>query len=101
MIVDLKNEDFNELIKEGITIVDFYANWCGPCKMLGPILEEIALEKNIKLVKINVDNNEELAKEYRVMSIPNVYIFKDNEIVYNFIGYKTKIDILKEIDKLM
>lgn len=98
MIINLNNEDFNELIKEGVVIVDFYANWCGPCKMLGPILEEIAKEKGITLIKVDVDKHDELARSYSVMSIPYVLIFKDGELVNKFIGYLPKNSILKELD---
>lgn len=98
MIINLNNEDFNELIKEGMVIVDFYANWCGPCKMLGPILEEIAKEKGITLIKVDVDKHDALARSYSVMSIPYVLIFKDGELVNKFIGYLPKNSILKEMD---
>lgn len=97
MVINLNNEDFNELIKENIVIVDFYANWCGPCKMLGPVLEEIAAEKNIKLVKVDVDKFDELARNYKVMSIPYVLMFKDGELVNKFVGYLPKSSILKEL----
>ncbi len=100
MIIDLKMEDFNTLIRDNLVIVDFYADWCAPCKMLGPILEEIALEKNMKLVKVNVDNHEDLARTYKVMSIPYVLIFKNGEIVNKFIGYLPKSNILKEIENI-
>ena len=100
MIIDLKMEDFNTLIRDNLVLVDFYADWCAPCKMLGPILEEIALEKNMKLVKVNVDNHEDLARTYKVMSIPYVLIFKNGEIVNKFIGYLPKSNILKEIENI-
>ena len=100
MIIDLKMEDFDTLIRDNLVIVDFYADWCAPCKMLGPILEEIALEKNMKLVKVNVDNHEDLARTYKVMSIPYVLIFKNGEIVNKFIGYLPKSNILKEIENI-
>lgn len=97
----MKKEEFNNLIKDNIVVVDFYANWCGPCKMLGPILEEVTNDKNIKLIKIDVDNNEELCKEYKVMSIPYVLIFKDGVEVNKFIGYLPKNSIEKEIEKIL
>ncbi len=100
MIIDLKMEDFSTLIRDNLVIVDFYADWCAPCKMLGPILEEIALEKNMKLVKVNVDNHEDLARTYKVMSIPYVLIFKNGEIINKFIGYLPKSNILKEIENI-
>ncbi len=99
MIINLNNEDFNELIKDNTVVVDFYANWCGPCKMLGPVLEEIAKEKNIKLIKVDVDKHDTLARNYGVMSIPYVLIFKNGEISNKFIGYMPKNSILKELEK--
>ena len=73
MIKHLENENMKEIIKEGVWVVDFYAEWCGPCKMLGPVLEQ--LQENV--LKINVDNHESLAQEYGVMSIPTICFFKD------------------------
>ena len=70
-------EEFNELIKSGTTLVDFFAEWCGPCKMLGPVLEELDNEyPDINFVKVNVDDNMELAEQFGIMSIPNVHIFR-------------------------
>mgnify|MGYP000172318326 FL=1 len=64
MLVHLENEDFNEMIKDDLVIVDFYANWCGPCKMLSPVLEEISsLRGNVKVVKVDVDKHNELARK--------------------------------------
>ena len=80
-----------ELKDKGIIIVDFFATWCGPCMMLSPILEE--LSKDYKVCKINVDEEQELAMENAVMSIPTVLIYKDGELKNKFIGYKTKEEI--------
>ena len=75
MIKYLEKNNFNELVKEGYHLVDFYAEWCGPCKMMGPVLESI--EDKIDIIKIDVDKFPDLAQEYRVMSIPDLMIFKD------------------------
>lgn len=80
-------------------VVDFWAEWCGPCKMLKPILNEIALEdSNIQVVAINVDNNTELSNEYGIKSIPAVYIYKNGVEITKFIGVKSKSDIIKMLE---
>ncbi len=89
MIKYLENENFKEIIKEGLWIVDFYADWCGPCKMIGTVLEE--LDNNV--LKINVDNHEELASEFGVMSIPTICFFKDGELKNKTIGFRNKDEI--------
>ena len=81
-----KQEDFNEIIK-GEVLVDFYADWCGPCKMMGTILEEIDF---VDVLKVNVDDYPEIATKYGIMSIPTLIKFKDGEEVKKTIGYKTK-----------
>ena len=76
-------------------LVDFWAPWCGPCQMIGPIVEEIAAERSDIIVgKINVDEEMELAKKFRVMSIPTIIVMKDGKKVATSIGYKPKEDIL-------
>lgn len=96
MIKYLNNEDLNEFIKEGITLVDFYADWCGPCKMLGSVLETM----DLNIVKINTDTHQELSQKYGVMSIPTVYIYKDGEEKSKFIGFKSKEEITEIINNL-
>ena len=96
MIKYLENEKLDDLLTDDITLVDFYADWCGPCKMLGSVLEE--LDKNI--IKINVDTHQELAQRFGVMSIPTVIIYKNKKEVNKFIGFRSKEeinDILKEL----
>jgi len=76
-------------------LVDFWATWCGPCRMVGPILDEIAAERDdIKVCKINVDEQPELAAAYRIMSIPTLMVFKNGEIVNQSLGAKPKAQIL-------
>lgn len=87
----INTTEFDEMIKTGYTLVDFFADWCGPCKMLSPLLEEVSEEyKDIKFVKVNVDDNMDLAERYTIMSIPTVYIFKDNELIHSLTGYTNK-----------
>lgn len=79
----------------GLVLVDFYADWCGPCKMLGPILEEVSEElPKLKVVKVNVDEAKQLAQQYGVMSIPTVYLFDGGMNVGKFVGVKSKEEII-------
>ena len=93
MIKYLENENLHDVIQEGIWIVDFYADWCGPCKMLGPVLESI----DAKILKVNIDKHEELATEFGIMSIPTICFFKDGKIIKREIGFRNK----EEIEKLL
>ena len=77
-------EDFNNIIQEKV-LVDFYANWCGPCKMLSPVLEKVSNE--IKILKVNVDNYQDLARQYGVMSIPCLILFESGKEVKRNIGF--------------
>lgn len=98
----VNQEEFLNTIKEGITVVDFYADWCGPCKMLGPVLEELQEEMpNVKFIKVNVDDNEELAIKYGIMSIPAVFLFKDNELKDKSIGLVQKLTMKSFIERNM
>lgn len=91
MIKYLKDENFKEEIKEGLVLVDFYADWCGPCRMVGPIVEEISNEvENLKVIKVNVDEREDIAKMYGIMSIPTLILFKEGEINKKQVGFVPK-----------
>ncbi len=101
MIVYLKNiNDFQNEISTGTTYVDFYADWCNPCRMLGQIFEELD-EKNpdLKVLKVNVDTFPELASKYGVYSIPQVNIFKSGQEVDKFIGYRGSQELQEIIDQ--
>lgn len=87
--------EFEKIIKTGVTLVDFYADWCGPCKMLAPVLEELAKEVDVTILKVNVDQNPNVAQKYGIMSIPAMYLFKDGEVVAQKVGFQTK-EMLKQ-----
>ena len=87
MIKHLEKEDFHKEIEKGAVLVDFYATWCGPCKMMEPILEKLSKEKDIKVIKVDVDQHEDLAREYGVMSFPNLFLFQDGKEAKNQVGY--------------
>ena len=92
---------FDKIISSGITLVDFYADWCGPCKMLSPILEELDNEyPNITFVKVNCDNDINLASRYGIMSIPSVYVFRDGLEVSKFQGYRGKQEVKAFLDSI-
>lgn len=85
---------------KNIELIDFYATWCGPCKMLSPVIDEIEQEnQDLKVTRIDVDKNPELAAQYSVMSVPTVFIKKDDQIVTSFNGYqpKEKIESLLQV----
>ncbi len=93
-----RKEDWKELIKEENVLVDFYADWCGPCKALGPILEEIDQElDDIKILKVNTDNFLSIAREYRIISIPNLKLFRNGKLIKEKTGLLTKEELLKWI----
>ncbi len=99
MVKELTKENFQEITKKGVILIDFWAPWCGPCKMLAPIIEEISEEvKGAVFCKVNVDNNKELASEYKVMSIPSVFILKNGEVVDKFVGNIPKQAILDKVN---
>lgn len=80
-------QEFNNLVNDDFVLVNFYANWCGPCKMLSPVLEELENSRGVKVVKVDVDKNEEVARTYGVMSIPTLIMFKNGELVDKKVGY--------------
>ena len=96
-MLELNNEDFNEEIKDKLVLVDFYATWCGPCRMMHPIIEEVAKEENIKVIKVDVDKHDELARNYGIMSIPTIIIFDKGNEIKKSIGFKTKNELLEFI----
>lgn len=96
-VMHVTKENFRQEVLESskAVLVDFFASWCGPCKMLAPVLDEIAAERpDIKVVKINVDEEQELASQYRVISIPSVFVIKDGQVLAQALGAKPKHQLL-------
>ena len=99
-VLKLKNKDFDAAIQSGFALVDFYADWCGPCKMMSPIVDEIADERtDVTVAKVNVDESSELASRFGVVSIPTLIIFKDGKESNSIIGARPKAAILAELEK--
>ena len=80
-------EQFKQEIASGTVLVDFFATWCGPCNMLAPVIEELDREANIKILKIDVDELPDIAREFRIMSIPTLMVIKDGKLVKRELGY--------------
>lgn len=96
-VMHITKENFRQEVLESAkpVLVDFFAAWCGPCRMLSPVLDEIAEERpDIKVVKINVDEEQELAAQYRVVSIPSVFVIQNGEVVAQSLGAKPKNQLL-------
>lgn len=92
MYIVKNEEDFDQILKDNTAVfVDFYADWCGPCKMVSPIVEELAAEKTeVKFVKVNVDDNPEVAERFGIMSIPTLIYFKNGEVAGQTLGFQPK-----------
>lgn len=99
--MELSQGDFEKKIEKGTTLVDFYAPWCGPCKMMSPVIEELTKEYEGKagIYKVNVDNEPQLANDHQVMSIPTIVIFKDGKPVDQTLGAQSKDKLKEMIDK--
>ena len=93
--VILTNQNFKEEVKEGLVLVDFFATWCGPCKMMEPVIAQIAeqYKGKVKVGKVNVDDENDLAMKYQIESIPTLILFKDGEPIKTLIGLHSKSEI--------
>ena len=102
MIIDINEKDFDAAIAEGVVLVDFWATWCGPCKMQGAILEsKLALMKpELKIVKVDIDSNLTLAQKFGIMSIPALRIFKYGNLVKSFDGVTKAEELIAAIESV-
>ncbi|ANB56927.1 thioredoxin [Anoxybacillus sp. B7M1] len=100
-IVNATDQTFTTETSTGVTLVDFWAPWCGPCRMIAPVLEELAedLGDKVKIVKVNVDENQETASKYGVMSIPTLLVFKDGDVVDKTVGFQPKEALAQLLEK--
>lgn len=92
-----KNFDEEVLNNKETIIVDFYADWCGPCRAMGPILEEVAESEKVRLGKINIDEEDKLAERFNIMSIPTIMVYKNGEPVKTYVGVTPKETIIEDL----
>ena len=99
MVKLVNSNEFNEEIKDGVVFVDFFANWCGPCKMLSPIVDEVSEElTDVKFLKVDVDNSGDIAQSLGIMSIPTLVIYKDGKLINKTMGLMSKSDLIDFIN---
>ena len=99
-VLHLNETDFDATIAQGVTLVDFWATWCGPCRMLAPVIEQLAAERSdIKVCKVNVDDEPGLAQRFGVMSIPTLIVFKGGKVVEQAVGARGRQDVAAMLDR--
>jgi len=101
--IELTKDNFDATVAEGVSVVDFWAPWCGPCRMIAPVIEELAeeYEGRAKICKVNTDEEQEIAVKFGIRSIPTILFFKDGEIVDQMIGAAGKDVFTQKIDALL
>lgn len=97
-MIHLENDDLESIIENGNYLVDFYAEWCGPCKMLTPVLEEVS--DKINIVKVDIDKFPKLTENYRIMSVPTLIFFKNGKKIKEVVGFQTEEELLEIINEL-
>ena len=101
--IELTNENFEATTKEGVALVDFWAPWCGPCRMIAPVIEELAADFDGKaaICKVNTDEQQELASKFGVRSIPTILLMKDGEVVETIVGAASKQAFADKLNALL
>ncbi|MBP3635823.1 MAG: thioredoxin [Bacilli bacterium] len=100
MVKLINSKDFNEVLKNDVVLVDFFAKWCGPCKMISPIIDELSNEiDGVTFVKVDVDESSDLANMFSIMSIPTLMIFKKGELKGKNVGFMSKSEIIDFINQ--
>lgn len=99
MLKHANESNFQEMTGKGLVLVDFFATWCGPCRMLGPVLEDMANDRDsIDIVKVDIDESMNLARQFGIMSVPTLVLFKDGQVVAKTSGFQPKESIQQFID---
>lgn len=99
MLKHANESNFQEMTGKGLVLVDFFATWCGPCRMLGPVLEDMANDRDsIDIVKVDIDESMNLARQFGIMSVPTLILFKDGQVVAKTGGFQPKESIQQFID---
>src|SRR3989338_9618303 len=103
IVQELSKNEFDDFISKGFVLIDFFADWCMPCLMMAPVIEELSekFEGKIKVGKVNVDDHEELARKFQIFSIPNFKLFKDGKVVEEFIGAMASDDFEDKLRKFL
>lgn len=101
--MELTQENFNQITEKGVAVVDFWAPWCGPCRMIAPIIKELeeTYAGRAVVAKVNTDENQDISVKYNIRSIPTILFFKDGEVVHTVVGAKSKTELSEIIDSLL
>lgn len=101
--IELTKNNFDSTVKEGVALVDFWAPWCGPCRMLAPIIDDLANEYSgrVAVCKVNTDEEDELSARYSIRSIPTILFMKDGQVVEVFVGATSKQEIKNKLDAIL
>lgn len=99
----VNSNDFDKEVAEGVVVVDFFATWCGPCKMLTPVIEELSseLEGKVKFIKVDIDESSDLASRFQIVNVPTLKVLKKGEVLKTLIGFKPKEVLLSELSDLI
>ena len=102
-VIELTDNNFDESIEAGVTLVDFWASWCGPCMMQGPIVDQVAekMKGKAQVAKVNVDESMQIAMKYRIQSIPTLMIFKEGEVANQLIGLQSEDQLISALEEAL